>query len=134
MTNNIFKNATDAFSMGYSVEIDFGKKIGKCQLISCSKIQLLFLCHCCWETHCFTEAEMTKKRKAKIIGYKYGADLCGSGEIPVGQVFKKRDSKVMVIWHKDNEDHGDTPDQITLENEDGGLDTFDKSELEPVMT
>lgn len=69
--------------------------------------------------------------KLKIISWKYAGELAGNEPIPEGQVFIKKGVNVNMVWVKDDESHGDSPDCITLQNEDGGHDTFDKSEIEP---
>ena len=75
----------------------------------------------------------------EIRGYKYGAELCGSGEIPEGQKFRSKNHGIS--GHLDTDDlrsickncNGHKEHLYDKDGKFASTGCYDKSELEPVF-
>ena len=123
-----------AWSMGWSAmlhDTDRDEKIGHVVEVVTNKSGTRVLISMFDSLGTFTLGDGYLEYDIKITGYLYAGELAGN-EIPEGQVFVKKNSKIMMpLINPARERQGEYNTLLELKNEDGGYDTYDKSQIEP---
>ena len=129
--NNILDQIKKADDMGYKATVRYGgeRNLITYQIVAITK-KGIFAVH----SEVGIVNEIYPAENWEIIGYKYGAELCGSGEIPEGQKFRVKNTgkvyKSKPITKTDESYHHKCLILLVINGHDI---PYDKSELEPVF-